>query len=94
MTLLIPMAIIVSALVVVMFAILAGALVISIGRLDETNKQLMLLVAGKDEKPETLRALVASAKPPRKNLPGIVGGKKKKGDAPKITNYEMEIGLG
>lgn len=92
MAILIPMVIIISALVIVMFVILAGALVISVGRLNETNKQLLIVVAGKDEKPETLRALVASNKPPQKVIPGIAGGKKKD-DKQRNTNYTMSVGV-
>jgi len=89
---LIPIVIIISALVVVMFVILAGALVISVGRLNETNKQLLIVVAGQEGKPETLRALVASAKPPQGKLKGIAGAKKKE-DKPKNTDYQMSIGV-
>ena len=92
MAMLIPLAIIVSALVVVMFVILAGALVITIGRLDETNKQLLIVVAGKDGKPEALRALVASNRPPQKVIPGIANGKKKDNN-PKNTDYTVEVGV-
>ncbi len=64
-----------------------------VNRLTETNKQLLIVVAGKDEKSETLRALVASAKPPQGRLQGIAGDKQKKGDKTKNTNYTMSIGL-
>ena len=90
MAIIIPMAIVFSALIMVIIIMLLGALIISTGRVNETNKQLMILVAGKDAKPEALRALVASSKPPRKKLPGISG--KKKDDKPTNTNYTMEIG--
>lgn len=87
------MTIVVSALVMVIIAMLLGALVISVGRINETNRQLMILVAGKDQKPEALRALVASSKPPQGKLKGIADGKKKKDDKPVNTDYEMEIGV-
>jgi len=90
MAIIIPMAIVFSALIMVIIIMLLGALIISTGRVNETNKQLMILVAGKDAKPEALRALVASSKPPRKKLPGISG--EKKDDKPTNTNYTMEIG--
>ena len=61
-----------------------------VNRLTETNKQLLIVVAGKDEKPEALRALVASNKPPQKVIPGIGG--KKKGDKSGNTNYTMSVG--
>lgn len=63
-----------------------------VSRLTETNKQLLIVVAGKEEKSETLRALVASAKPPQGKLKGIAE-KKKKDDKSKNTNYEMQIGV-
>ncbi len=59
--------------------------------LTETNKQLLIVVAGKDQKPEALRALVALNKPPQGKLKGIATGKKK-GNQPLNTNYTMEIG--
>ena len=66
-----------------------------IGRLVETNKQLLIVVAGRDEKPEVLRALVASNQPSRKNLAGIAGTQKGKNDKSKSTNqnYTMKVGV-
>lgn len=93
MNIVIPALIVVSALVVVIVVILLGTLVNTIGRLQDTNKQLMIIVAGKEEKPEhALRALVASNKPPQKNLRGIATGKKKDEKKPVNTNYELTIG--
>lgn len=63
-----------------------------VNRLAEVNKQLMILVAGKDAKPEALRALMASNKPPKKNLPGI-SGEKKDDKRPKNTDYTLSIGI-
>lgn len=65
----------------------------TVNRLAEVSKQLLIVVAGKEEKSETLRALVASAKPPQGRLQGIAGDKQKKGDKTKNTNYTMSIGL-
>ena len=62
-----------------------------VNRLVEVNKQLLIVVAGKEAKPEALRALVASARQPKKNLPGI-SGPKKDDKGPKNTNYTLEIG--
>ncbi len=91
MAILIPMVITISTLIVVIIVILLGALVLSNGRLVDMNKQLMLLVAGKETKPETLRALVASNKPPQKKLKGIVNEKnKKKGSV--NTDYTLVVG--
>ena len=64
-----------------------------INRLTDTNKQLLVVVAGKNEKPETLRALVASSKPPQGKLRGIADGKKKKEVKPENTNYTLDIGV-
>ncbi|KKN45587.1 hypothetical protein LCGC14_0681520 [marine sediment metagenome] len=62
-----------------------------INQLTETNKQLLIVVAGKDDKPESLRALVASNKPPKKVLPGIVDKKKEKES--ENVDYKMTIGV-
>lgn len=91
MAIIIPMVIIISALIVVIITILLGALVLSNGRLVDMNKQLMLLVAGKEAKPEALRALVASNKPPQKKLKGIANEKGKK-ESPVNTDYTLVIG--
>ena len=88
---LIPEFIIVSAFVVLIICMLLGTLAIVVGKMIDTNKQLMILVAGKEGKPETLRALVASSKPPQKNLKGIASGKKKD-KKPENTNYTLEVG--
>ena len=68
--------------VIGILAIFAATLLVAelnvVNRLMDTNKQLILLVAGQNEKPETLRALVASAKSPKKVIPGIADKKKKK----------------
>ena len=93
MVLIVPITIIISALVIVIITILLGTLVICVGRVNETNKQLLIVVAGKDEKPEALRALVASAKPPQKNLPGIATEKKTKDDKTKNPDYKMTVGV-
>lgn len=81
----------------IILAGLFGTLLITllkvVNRLAEANKQLLIVVAGKDQKPESLRALVASAKPPQGNIKGIAGDKKDKGKKPENTNYTMEIGV-
>lgn len=65
-----------------------------VSRLTETNKQLIILVAGQNEKPEALRALIASAKPPQGKLRGIAGGDKKtEKKKPTNMNYTMSIGV-
>ena len=61
-----------------------------INRLVEVNKQLLIVVAGKDSKPEALRALIASAKPPQGKLKGIANEKNKK---PTNTDYMLEVGV-
>ena len=63
-----------------------------INRLTDTNKQLLIVVAGRDDKPESLRALVASSKPPKKVIPGIVN-EKKKDNGSKNSDYKMSIGV-
>lgn len=85
-----------SLLVFIVYALL-WALLRSNSRFIEVNKQLLIMVAGREGKPEqagaTMRALVASAKPPQGKLSGIADGKKKKDDKLKNTNYTMEIGV-
>ena len=89
--------------VIIALLILAGLLAISgiallmvglklINRLVETNKQLLIVVAGRDDKPDSLRALVASNKPPKKVIPGITNAAKKD---TKLENsdYKMSIGV-
>jgi len=79
--------------VLVLFCIaLLIALLKSSNRIIEINKQLLVVVAGKDEKPEALRALVALNKPPQGKLKGIADGKKKD-TKPTNTDYTMEIGV-
>ena len=79
--------------ILVLFCIaLLIALLKSSNRIIEINKQLLIVVAGKDEKPEALRALVASNRPPQKVIPGIAKGKKKDNN-PKNTDYTVEVGV-
>ena len=63
----------------------------AVKRLAEVNKQLLVVVAGKDEKPEALRALVALNKPPQGKLKGIADGKKED-KKPANTDYTVAIG--
>ena len=82
--------------VLVLFCIaILIALLKSTSRIIEINKQLLILVAGKESKPEALRALVASAKPPQGKLKGIATGKKKKDEKkPVNTDYTLTVGDG
>ena len=73
--------------------ILLIVLLKTVDRLAEVNKKLLILVAGKDQKPEALRALVASDKPPQKKIPGITGKGKNKKNKSGNENYTMEIGV-
>ncbi len=61
------------------------------GQITAVNKQLLIVVAGKEAKPEALRALVASNKPPQKKLRGIANEKGKK-KSPVNTDYTLVIG--
>ena len=64
-----------------------------INQLTKVNEQLLIVVAGKDKKPESaLRALVALNKPPKKNLPGITEKETGK-NKPENTDYQMTIGI-
>lgn len=79
-----------------LLALFAIALLVAelrvVNRLAEVNKQLIILVAGKESKPEALRALVASNKPPQGKLKGIANEKKKE-KKPTNTNYTLEVGV-
>ncbi len=78
------------AVIITVFALLLAT--IAVNRLAEVNKQLLVVVAGKDEKPEALRALVALNKPPQGKLKGIADGKKKD-TKPTNIDYQMTIGV-
>lgn len=78
-------------LVVIVYALL-WALLKSNSRIIETNKQLIILAAGKDAKPEALRALVATNKPPQGKLRGIAPTKKETKKSGNV-DYEMQIGV-
>ncbi len=78
-----------------MFGSISCALVVLlfnvVGQVTSVNKQLLISLAGREGKPETLRALVASSKSPRKPLKGIADGKKKD-KKPANTDYVLEVG--
>ena len=80
--------------ILVLFCIaLLIALLKSSNRIIEINKQLLVVVAGKNEKPESaLRALVALNKPPQGKLKGIADGKKEN-KKPTNVDYQMTIGV-
>ena len=82
---------------IVIYVLLAGIglfslfAIILVNRLVEVNKQLMILVAGKDEKSgSALGALVALNKPPQGKLKGIADGEKDR--KPANTDYTIAIG--
>lgn len=79
--------------ILVLFSIaLLIALLKSTDRIIEVNKKLMILAMGREKNIEGLRALVASEKPPQKNLKGIATNKKEN-KKPENTNYTMSIGI-
>lgn len=84
-------ALLLSAMLGIFSYILLVALLKVINRLAEVNKALLIFVAGKDGKVETLRALIASDRIPKKKVPGIV----EKGDPekPKNVDYQMKVGV-
>lgn len=85
-------ALLLSAMLGIFSYILLVALLKVTNRLAEVNKVLLVLVAGKDGKPEALRALVAAERPPQGKIKGIADGKKKE-EKPKNTDYTMSIGV-
>ena len=76
--------------VLVLFCIaLLIALLKSSGRILEMNKQLMIIVAGKEPKPESaLKALVALNRPSQGKLKGIADEKK---EDKKSTNTDYQV---
>jgi hypothetical protein len=60
-------------------------------QITETNKQLLIVVAGKEVKPEALRALAASNKLPKGKLKGIATNKEEKKASPN-TDYTLTVG--
>lgn len=77
--------------IIVIFSIFAYLILKLVNRLTEVNKQLMILVAGKESKPGALQALVASNKPPQKEFRGVAVKKDNKKLA--NTDYTMKIGV-
>ena len=67
------------------------ALLKSTSRIIEINKQLLIIVAGKDAKPETLRALVATSKPLQGKLKGVATGEKED-KKPVNKDYTLVVG--
>lgn len=76
--------------------VLLKALLKAVKQVTETNKQLLIVVAGQSGKPETtgaiMRTLVASEKPPQGKLRGIAPAKKEP-KKPSNTDYKMQIGV-
>jgi len=91
MTILIYTLLVVIGVAAILAIIHLLALLKVVNRLAEVNRQLLIVVAGKDEKPEALRALVTLNKPPQGKLKGIADGKKKDKKSTN-TDYVMEIG--
>lgn len=61
-----------------MFVLITLVAVKATNRINETNKQLMVMVAHRDGGDNAARALIASAKPPQTGIPGISKEKKSK----------------
>ncbi len=97
MNVLIPWFMIAGGLLVLFVYILVMALLQIVKRLTETNKQLLIIIAGFGGKPEVsgsvVRGLVASEKPPHGKLRGIADKKKDKKPKSTNTDYEMQVGV-
>lgn len=91
MDILIPGLFVLAGLSVLLVCILVIVLLSTTKRLVDTNRQLLIFIAGREKNTGGLGALVASEKPPKGKLPGIAI--KKKDDKPKNTDYTMSIGL-
>jgi len=94
MSILLPVVFVLGCLVIVAIIVLAGTLITVINRTTEINKQLLLVIAGKEDKPETLRALVAQDRQPSKPLAGVAAGivKGKKEEKSKNQDYVISVG--
>jgi len=85
-------ALLLSAMFGIFSCILLMILLKVTNRLAEVNKQLLIVVAGKDQKPEALRALVASNKPPQGKIKGIANKDEKEKKSSNV-NYTLEVGV-
>jgi hypothetical protein len=96
MSILLPVIGIISAAVLVLVYFLLSALLKAVAHINRVNSQLLLVIAGKEQKPETLRALVASERRPTKDLSGVAAGikedKKKKETETNNKDYSMSVG--
>jgi len=94
MSILLPVVFVLGCLVIVAIIVLAGTLITVVNRTTEINKQLLLVIAGKEDKPEMLRALVAQDRQPSKPLAGVATGivKGKKEEKSKNQDYVISVG--
>lgn len=72
----IPLAVALIGLFMGVIYVLAIAVKRMTDRMVETNKQLMIFLAGRQDNPTAARALVAAARPPKKEIPGLAVKKK------------------
>lgn len=96
MDILIPGLFVLAGLSVLLVCILVIVLLSTTKRLVDTNRQLLIFIAGREKNTGGLGALVASEKPPQGKLVGIANktlARKKDADKLKNTDYTMEIGL-
>lgn len=86
--------IILALFLVVQSFVILGLLRQAYTQRSKTIQQLLIAAVGKEEKSgDALRALIASDKSPRKNLPGIAGKKKAKDAKMENTDFTMKIGV-
>ncbi len=66
-------------------------------RITETNKQLLVLIAHRDGGNDAARAVLASGKLPKHDLPGISSEKRKKKEPPqgegRSNSYSIKVGV-
>ena len=86
-----------SALVIYILTVALWVIIRLSDRITETNKQLLVLVAHREGGNDAARAVLASAKSPKKDLPGISNEKKKKKESPqgskKTESYSINVGV-
>lgn len=94
MSILLPVIGVINVAVLVLVYILTSALLKATSHVTKVNSQLLLLIAGKEQGPETMRALVAHDRKPPQSLKSVATGivKEKKEDKPKNQDYTMSVG--
>lgn len=97
--LLIPLAMILLGVVAMALYVMGASLRVALhqntrlsDRLAEMNKQLLVLLGTRDGGDAVGRALIASARPPLKPVPGVADGGQKKEKSEESPGYRLTVG--